>query len=113
MPPRAMAFGDAHTMAPNRPVTAAAASLAPCPDCGPGRLRGPQADDPGGNRDVAQHHDGENDAEQEREPAQPPPRGQGNGNGQRQADAGAPAGDRPDVRARLVEAGSQVRGTGL
>ncbi len=33
MPPRAMAYGGAHTMAPNRPVTAAAASLAPCPDC--------------------------------------------------------------------------------
>jgi len=33
MPPRAMAYGGVHTMAPNRPVTAAPASLATRPDC--------------------------------------------------------------------------------
>jgi hypothetical protein len=33
MPPRAMAYGGVHTMAPNRPVTAAPASLAVRPDC--------------------------------------------------------------------------------
>lgn len=75
---------------------------------GPGRLRGLHADDAGGHGDVAHHHDGENDAEQEREPAQPPAWGQHRGDGQRQTDAGAPAGDRPDVPARLAEAGSQV-----
>src|SRR5262249_37916125 len=32
-PPRAMTYGGVHTMAPNRPVTAAPASLPARPDC--------------------------------------------------------------------------------
>ena len=108
---RAITYGGVHTMAPNRPVTAAPASLAARPDCAvPAGAFSPHADDAGGHRDIAHHHDGENDAEQEREPAQPPPRGQHRGDGQRQADAGAPAGHRPDVLARLAEAGRRRSG---
>jgi hypothetical protein len=112
MPPRAMAYGGVHRTALNRPGNSDPGQLGGAPGpCRPGRRAGSHADNTGGHRDVAHHHDGQNDAQQEREPAQPPPRSQHRGDGQRQADAGAPAGNRPDVLARLAEAGSQVRRT--